>query len=257
MKKTALLWLSISMLSISCVFHAYASNTHESKQKIAPSISAQAMYQAARTEFDRKHFHQSIQLYQALETQYPYSEYAKQAKMDKAYAYFQDNKPQEALSTIAQFIKLYPKHIDIDYMYYLEALVYCENHQPFLERWNKPKKVYQDARPNLQALAHFEGFIAKFPESQYVTDAQQKILRIQEELSEYSLLIARYNMRRGAHIAAINRAQELIKQYPDTPSIEEALAILVKSYAKLGHIELSEAAKIQLRTAYPNSRWLK
>ncbi|QQS16516.1 MAG: outer membrane protein assembly factor BamD [Neisseriales bacterium] len=255
MKKITLLVLSI--LPIVYVSSTHASNERENKKQVAPIISAQTMYQIARTEFDRQHFHQSIKLYQALETQYPYSDYAKQAKMDKAYAYFRDNKPKEALSTIEQFIKLYPKHIDIDYMYYLEALVYCENHQPFLERWNKPKKVYQDSQSNMQALVHFERFIAQFPESQYVADAQQRILHIRQELSEHHLLIARYNMRRGAHIAAINRAQDVIKQYPDTPSVEEALAILVKSYAKLGHVELSKAARVQLRTTYPNSRWLK
>lgn len=220
-------------------------------------VSAQEMYGASKAELDAKRYHKAISLYEVLETKYPYSPYAQQAKIDKAYAYHQDNQPKEALTTIQNFIKQYPTNPHIDYLYYLQGLVYCETHVPFIEGWNKPNRVYQDAQPNLQALKLFKALIAQYPNSSYVPQAQQKIATITLELSEYKLNIARYYMKRGAYIAAINRAKSILEEYPNTPANEHALLIVMKAYKKLGYTLLSEETKKQLQQRYPDSRLLK
>lgn len=220
-------------------------------------VSAQEMYGVAKVELDAKRYHKAISLYEVLETKYPYSPYAQQAKIDKAYAYHQDNKPKEALTTIQNFIKQYPTNPHIDYLYYLQGLVYCETHIPIIEGWNKPKRIYQDAQPNSQAIKLFKALIAQYPNSSYVPQARQKIETITLELSEYELHIARYYMKRGAYIAAINRAKSILEEYPNTPANERALSIVMKAYKKLGYALLSEETKKQLQQRYPDSRLLK
>lgn len=249
----------LNFFAILLIVHISYADGLSKKKQTKPEVvfSAQEMYSAAKIEFDAKHYKKAIALYEILETKYPYSPYAQQAKMDKAYAYHQDNQRKEALTTIQNFIKQYPTNPHIDYLYYLQGLVYCETHIPFVDGWNNPKHVYQDAQPNLHALKLFKALIAQYPNSSYISQAQQKIKTIILELSEYQLHIAQYYMKRGAYIAAINRAKSILEEYPNTPTDELALSILVKAYKKLGYIPLSEAAKKQLQQRYPNSSLLK
>jgi outer membrane protein assembly factor BamD len=80
---------------------------------------------------------------------------------------------------------------------------------------------------------------------------------IVNSLAAYEVHVARYYASRGAHVAAINRAQQAIVDYDGVPAIEEALAILVSSYNAMGMSALSNDAKRVLQKSYPQSDYLK
>jgi outer membrane protein assembly factor BamD len=61
---------------------------------------------------------------------------------------------------------------------------------------------------------------------------------------------------RGAYLAAANRAQMVVKDYSQTPVVEDALYIMVRSYDALGMTELRDDAKRVLNTNFPNSQLL-
>jgi outer membrane protein assembly factor BamD len=76
-------------------------------------------------------------------------------------------------------------------------------------------------------------------------------------LASNDVHVARFYMRRGATLAAVNRAQAVVKQYQDAPAIEEALAIMMVGYQQLGLSDLSGDAKRVLVKNFPDSVYLK
>jgi len=59
--------------------------------------------------------------------------------------------------------------------------------------------------------------------------------------------------RRGAYVAAANRAQQAVQEFQRSPSTEEALVILTQSYDRLGLTELRDDAERVLKTNFPNA----
>ena len=96
----------------------------------------------------------------------------------------------------------------------------------------------------------------QFPNSNYAPDAQLRMDYIVNSLAEYEVHVARYYLRRGAFMAAANRAKQTITEYERAPAVEEAMAILVESYDKLGLADLRDDASRVLKRSYPNSRFL-
>ena len=85
--------------------------------------------------------------------------------------------------------------------------------------------------------------VEQFPQSSYVSDAQLRMDYIVNSLAAYELHVARYYFRRGAYVAAANRAQQAVREFQQTPSAHEALAIMVQSYDRLGLTELRDDAQ--------------
>ena len=76
---------------------------------------------------------------------------------------------------------------------------------------------------------------------------------IVNSLAAYEVHVARYYYRRGAYIAAANRAQQAVQEFQYSPSAEEALVILTRSYERLGLAELRDDAQRVLEKNFPNS----
>ena len=76
-------------------------------------------------------------------------------------------------------------------------------------------------------------------------------------LASHEVHVARYYMKRGAYVAAANRAQYAIENYPQAPAIEEAVFMLVQAYDALGMNDLRDDADRVMRNNFPNSRYLK
>ncbi|HNH24683.1 MAG TPA: outer membrane protein assembly factor BamD, partial [Accumulibacter sp.] len=93
----------------------------------------------------------------------------------------------------------------------------------------------------------------RFPDSKYAPDATLRMKYLVYALASLEIHVARYYMKRGAYLAAANRAQYAIKTYPDTPASEEALFIMIKAYDQLGLTDLRDDADRVMRKNYPNS----
>ncbi len=76
-------------------------------------------------------------------------------------------------------------------------------------------------------------------------------------LAGHEVHVARYYMKRGAYVAAANRAQYALKTYPRAPANEEGLVILVRAYDALGLNDLRDDAERVLKKNFPESPYLK
>src|SRR5260221_7023750 len=218
--------------------------------------SAQKLYGEAKDAMGGRTWDKAIKYLEKLEARYPYGRYAQQAQLDVAYAYWKFNERASAIAAADRFIKLYPNHANVDYAYYLKGLVNFNENQGILSVFDSPDMTERDSKGTREAFESFKELVARFPESKYSEDARARMRYLVNSLAQYEVHVARYYMKRGAFVAAANRAQFAVQNYPQAPALEEAVFIMVKAYDALGMTELRDAADRVMRKNFPESRYL-
>jgi len=205
--------------------------------------TASEIYNKAARELDSANYKRAIELYQKLETRYPFGRYAMQGQLDVAYAHYRAEQPEAALAAADRFIKLYPQNPYVDYAYYLKGVVNYNRSVGFLDRFVPIDTSQRDPGSALDAFEDFAELVRRFPDSRYAEDARQRMLYLRSNLAKNEVHVARYYMERGAYIAAANRAQYVVERYQRTSAVEDALEILVDAYERLGKDQLAADAQ--------------
>jgi outer membrane protein assembly factor BamD len=205
--------------------------------------SAARLYAEASSELDSKNYARAIEYYEKLEARYPFGRYAMQSQLDVAYAHYRADEPEAAIAAADRFIKLYPQNPYVDYAYYLKGLVNYNRSVGFLDRYIPTDPSQRDPGAALDAFADFSVLVERFPDSRYAEDARQRMLYLRNNLARHEVNVARYYMRRGAFLAAANRANYVIERFQRTSAVESALEILVDAYTALGKSELAADAQ--------------
>lgn len=219
--------------------------------------SAQRIYDEAKDEMNGSGYERAIKLYEVLEAKYPFGRYAQQAQMDIAYAYWKSSDFASAIAACDRFIKLYPNHANLDYMYYLRGLVNFNEDLGLLGKISRQDPTERDNKAARESFDTFKELVTRFPDSKYTPDARLRLKYLVYALGRYEVHVARYYMKRGAYVAAINRAQNVITVYPNTPTQEEALFIIWKAYQSMGMQQMAADARRVLDANYPNSAIVK
>ncbi len=218
--------------------------------------SAQKLYGEAKDAMSARSWDRAIKYLEKLEARYPYGRFAQQAQLDVAYAYWKFNERASAIAAADRFIKLYPNHANVDYAYYLKGLVNFNENTGIFSVMDNPDMSERDSKGTREAFDAFKELVTRFPESKYSEDAQARMRYLVNSLAQYEVHVARYYMRRGAFVAAANRAQYAVQSYPQAPALEEAVFIMVKAYDSLGMTDLRDAADRVMRKNFPESRYL-
>lgn len=218
--------------------------------------SAAKLYSEAKDQMADGNYTEAIKHFEKLEARYPYGRYAQQAQMEVAYAYWKSNEHASALAAADRFIKLHPSHPNLDYVYYLKGLIGFNEDLGLLANLSRQDPGERDPKSSREAFEAFRDLVTRFPNSKYAPDAILRMNYLVNSLAAQEVNVARYYMKRGAYVAAANRAQKSIQTYPNVPAQEEALAIMVEAYAKLGLDDLSRDARRVLEANYPNSEFL-
>ena len=218
--------------------------------------SAQKLYAEAKDEMNSRNWDKAIKYLEKLEARYPYGRYAQQAQLDVAYAYYKTGERASAIAASDRFIKLYPNHPNVDYAWYLKGLVNFNENQGILAVFDNPDMTDRDPKASHQAFESFKEVVTRFPESKYAEDSTSRMRFLVNSLAWNEVHVARYYMKRGAYIAAANRAQYAVQNYPNAPAIEEAIFIMVKAYDALGMDELRDGADRVMKKNFPQSKYL-
>ena len=218
--------------------------------------SATKLYSEAMEELEGQHCERAIQLFEKLESSYPFGTYAQQAQMEIAYAYYKSQDQAQALAAVERFIKLHPNHANVDYMYYLRGLINFNDQVSFLNFIYEQDPTERDPKATREAFTAFKQLVDKFPNSKYAPDSIDRMRYLVNAMASYEVHVARYYFRRGAYLAAVNRATGVLKEFNESPSREEALFIMIRGYDKLGMVELRDDAERVFKLNYPNSKFL-
>ena len=214
------------------------------------------LFQEAKDSIASSNFQQAIKYFETLESRYPYGRYAQQAQLEVAYAYYRQGDQVQAVAAAERFIKLHPNHPNVDYAYYLKGLAVFNDDLGFFGDWTGQDLAERDPKAAAEAFDVFRELITRYPDSKYAADAQARMTYLMNALATYEVRVAEYYMRRGAYLAAVNRAQQAITSYPNAPARERALVLLVKGYAALNMKDLRDDADRVLQKNYPNSKYL-
>ena len=188
--------------------------------------------------------------------QYPYGPYTEQAMMEQAYAEYKAGKHDDAVSTIDRFIRTYPTHKHIAYMYYLRGLSNMARNAVFLSRAFKLDMSNRDLQAPQQAYADFSTVATRYPNSAYAADARQRMIFLRNEFARFELNSGLYYLRRGAWVAAADRATYLLETYPQSEYQNDAVALLGEAYTRMCNATLAADARRVLEQNDPQHPWL-
>ena len=219
--------------------------------------SPSKIYTEAKDEVAAGAYDKAIVLFEKLEGRAAGTPLAQQAQLDKAYAHYKSGEPAQALAAIERFLKLHPASPALDYALYLKGIVNFNDDLGIFSAITRQDLSERDQTAAKESFESFKDLITRFPQSRYSPDASQRMAYIVNSLADYEVHVARYYFARGAYVAAINRAQVAVSDHQNTPSVEEALMILVKSYDALGMTQLRDDAQRILAKNYPQSPYLK
>ncbi|AEV26880.1 MULTISPECIES: outer membrane protein assembly factor BamD [Azospira] len=215
--------------------------------------SANKLYTQAKEAMSEGSWDKAVKYFEKLESRYPYGRYAQQAQIEVAYAYFKSGETASAIAACDRFVKLHPDHPNVDYIYYLKGLVTFNEDLGMMGHVSMQDQTERDPKGMRESFDAFKTLSSRFPDSKYTPDAVQRMKYLVSAMAANEVHVARYYMKRKAYVAAANRAQSAIKNYPDAPAIEEALFIMVKAYDEMGMIDLRDDAERVMRKNYPNS----
>lgn len=178
---------------------------------------------------------------------------AQQAQLDLAYAYWRSGERAQALAAIERFIKLNPSSPALDYALYLRGVINFNDDIGIMGSLAGQDLAERDSKASRDAYQAFRQLVTQFPDSAYAEDARVRMDYILNTLAQYELYVARYYFRRGAYVAAVNRAQQAVVDFEGAPATEEALYIMVQSYDRLGLDTLRDDASRVFQKNFPNS----
>lgn len=219
--------------------------------------SAQRLYGEAKDAMSGKDWAKAIKYLEKLEARFPYGRYAQQAQLELGYAHWKDGERASAVAAADRFIKLYPTHPNVDYAWYLKGLINFHELSGALSWLTTPDMSDRDPKASREAFLAFKEVVTRFPDSPYAEDSAARMRYLLNALAANEVHVAKYYMKRGAYLAAANRAQYAIQHYPQAPAVEEAMAVLVQAYNQLGMKELSDSARRVLEKNFPESGHVK
>jgi len=204
-----------------------------------------------------KDYVKAIQYFEKLEARYPYGRYAQQAQLEVAYAHWKDGERALAVAAVERFIKLHPNHDNVDYAHYLKGLINFNDQLGIFSWLTSPDMSDRDPKSTREAFDAFKEVVTRFPQSRYAEDSASRMRYLVNSLASHEVHVARYYMKRGAYLAAANRAQVAIQRYPQAPATEEAVFVLVRAYDELGMEKLRDDAARIMQKNFPESRYLR
>lgn len=194
--------------------------------------------------------------YKRLIAQYPYGPYTEQAMIESAYAQYKAGKHDDTVSSVDRFIRTYPTHRNIAYLYYLRGLANSNRDTVFLRRVWSLDPSRRDLSSPQQAYNDFNTVTDRYPNSRYAADARKRMIELRDIFAQHELDNALYYLRRDAWVSAAGRANYLLETYPQSAFQYDAIAVLAEAYTHLGNKTLAADARRVLELNDPNHPWL-
>jgi outer membrane protein assembly factor BamD len=217
--------------------------------------TAEKIYSEAHGALVTGNYTRAVKLFDTLEGRFPYGRYAQQAILEGAYANYRQGETTPALASCDRFIRTYPNHPNVDYAYYLKGLINFRDDQGLLGYIAETDLSTRDPKMTKEAFGAFRELSTRFPDSRYAADSIERMRYLNNALAAYEVHVASYYYNRGAYVAAVNRAQAALTNYPKTPANEDALILLVQSYDRLGMPQLRDDTTRILKQTFPNGKY--
>ena len=239
----------VCLLGVLALLAACASN----EEPYSAAEDLQDAYETATTAIYGGNYRRGIEILEAIQARYPFSDVARQIQLDLMYAYYKGGQPELAIEAADTFMRENPIHARVDYALYIKGLAYFQDEPGLLERWFRKdtnKRPPKDVELSYQSLRRL---VERYPASQYAPDAEQRMVYLKNRLAAYENWVADYYLRRGAYVAALNRARNALEAYNGADGNAESLHIMTAAYENLGMDDLAADTRRVLQLNFPDS----
>jgi outer membrane protein assembly factor BamD len=194
---------------------------------------APEMYKHAKSALDDSNWRLAIVRLQNLEATYPFGDYGIQAEVDLIFAQYMSGDNDSAVDEAKRFMQEHPRSKQVAYAMYMEGIAQFPSGLNPLWKPFPVSTAGFDPSHVLKSFQAFHDLVQRFPQSRYAPDARQRMIYLRNRLAAHDYHVADYYIRRGAWLAAVRRAQHLLKHYPETPAVPKALEVMITGYKKL------------------------
>ncbi len=219
------------------------------------SMKPEEIYAEAKSNMNGNLFDKAINLLDKLEGRAAGTPLAQQAQLDKAYAQYKNGDRVAAIVTLDRFMKLNPASSAMDYAMYLKGTINFNDDLGLMSKWFKQDLAERDQLAARESFEAYKELVTRFPESKYAEDASLRMRHIINLLAKSEIKVAQHYFKKGAYVAAINRAQTTLNDYQNIAAVEDALIILIESYDALGLTQLKDDTLRVLKQSYPDSKY--
>ena len=224
---------------------AACNTSRNAETETAADQPAGALYNQGLAYMNEGKLSDAVKAFDEVDRQHPYSEWARKALLMSAFANYRRGRNDETIQAANRFLTLYPGSEDAAYAQYLIGASY----------FNQIPDVTRDQDATRRAMASLEEIIARYPDSEYATDANRKLIVARDQLAGKEMQVGRYYLERREYIAAINRFRAVVTDYQDTRHVEEALERLVEANLAMGLAGEAQTAAAVLGHNFPDSPW--
>lgn len=220
-------------------------------------VNADKLYADAREEAADGNYEAAIKRYEKVEARASGTLMAQQAQLELAYAYYKTGERAQALAKIERFLRLHPTSPATDYALYLQGLINFNDDVGLFGWISKQDLSERDQQASRDAYESFKQLVERFPTSRYAGDARLRMNHVVNSLAAGEVHVARFYYQRGAYLAAVNRAQYAVSEFRNSPAVEEALYIMVRSYDQLAMTQLRDDSLRVLKKSFPESVYIR
>jgi outer membrane protein assembly factor BamD len=226
-----------------CIVLLAVSGCRTHREREEKKVTPDVLYKKAHKSLESSDFNAAIKGYEQLTARFPFTDEARQARLDLIYAYYRAGEKESATDAAETFIRENPTHPRVDYAWYVKGLVDFERTPNVIEQLFRADLSKRPPSTARKAFAAFKTVVEQYPKSEYAHDALQRMVYLRNRLASYEVHVARYYYKRGANVAAAQRARNAIEQYDGAPAVREALEIMIESYDRLNLAPLAADAR--------------
>lgn len=220
------------------------------------TLPVEELYALGKKELDRENYDKAEKVFTRLVARFPYGAISEQAQLDLAFTLFKLAKYEEASGTVSRFIKMYPVSSQIDYAYYLKALINFDRENRWLAKIARLNMSARDLGAAQQSYNDFNEVIRRFPTSKYAPEARDRMIYLRNRLALHDLDVGIFYYNREAYVSAIGRGKYLLETYPQSSVENDAVALLAASYAAMGQDALAQDSRRILEANDPQHPYL-
>jgi outer membrane protein assembly factor BamD len=218
-----------------------------------PDKSAQALFADAREALDNSLYSKAIQILSAIDSRFPFGPISHQVQLDLIYAYYKSGDSALGVALTDRFLRLNPNHSNIDYVYYMRALINMSTEDNLFQDLAGIDRADRDPSASREAFADLKRILTDYPQSKYAADARKRMMSIKSRLAKYELAVAEFYFKREAYASAANRGRYIVEYYSPSEEVEKALEIMIACYDKMGLEDLKQNAKQVLAGNYADN----
>ena len=253
MRFFALLIVSSLLLS-ACSWMPFVDSEEEQAEQTeeeALSLSEERLRNKIRGNLDARNWSDATVNLNAFEAQFPFGNYADQAQLELIYVYHESANYESAIASADRFIRLHPRHPNVDYAHYMKGLSAAVQNKGLFSNRSPIDATKRDPGSARASFTTFSELINHYPDSIYAADARYRMLDLRNQLARHEIHVANYYFKRGAYLAAANRGRYVIENLQQTPAMPDALAVMAEAYYLLDLHDLAAIAADTLAINYP------